>query len=101
MTQTSELTYRVAGPGGQTLRPSAASAGETSMFTESTLDVGHLRSQLKAVSTNAERVFERAFDLRQAGAPEDRVDAAMAELSRLQERARQLREQLGTQPVLH
>ena len=71
------------------------------MITESTPDVGHLRSQLKAVTTNAERVFEQAFDLQQAGACEDRVDAAMAEFSRLQERARQLHEQLDKQPVLH
>ena len=71
------------------------------MITESTPDVGHLRSQLKAISTNAERMFERAFDLQQAGASEERVDAAMAELSRLQERARHLHEQLGEQLVLH
>jgi hypothetical protein len=71
------------------------------MITDCSLDVGQLRSQLKTISTHAERVFERAFDLRQAGASEDRVDAAMAELSRLQERARQLREQLGTETVLH
>lgn len=71
------------------------------MITESTPNLGHLRSQLTATSRNAERAFERAFDLQQAGAPEERVDAAMAELSRLQERARELREQLGEQPVLH
>jgi hypothetical protein len=54
------------------------------------------------VSRNAERAFERAFDLQQAGAPSDRVDAAMAEISRLEESARVLREQLGEQPpVLH
>ena len=70
------------------------------MNTESTVNVGHLRSQLTAISRNAERAFERAFDLQQAGAPADRVDAAMAEINRLQETARQLREQLG-EPVLH
>ena len=71
------------------------------MITESTPDVGHLRSQLTLTDRNAERAFERAFDLREAGAPEERVDAAMAELSRLQEKARVLREQLGKQTVLH
>jgi hypothetical protein len=71
------------------------------MTTASTVNVGHLRSQLTVTSRNAERAFERAFDLQQAGAPEDRVDAAMAEVSRLQEIARGLREQLGEQPVLH
>ncbi|QJW84958.1 hypothetical protein HK414_19495 [Ramlibacter terrae] len=68
----------------------------------STVDVGRLRSQLTTVSRNAERAFERAFDLQQAGAPADRVEAAMAEISRLQESACRLREQLGEpQPVLH
>lgn len=71
------------------------------MTTESIVNVGHLRSQLATTSRNAERAFERAFDLQQAGAPEDRVDAAMAEVSRLQAIARGLREQLGEQPVLH
>jgi hypothetical protein len=71
------------------------------MTTESTANVAHLRSQLAAISRNAERAFERAFDLQQAGAPEDRVEAALAETSRLQESARRLREQLGEQPVLH
>lgn len=64
-------------------------------------DVGRLRSQLHAISRDAERAFERAFDLQQAGAPADRVEAAMAEISRLQESARQVRAQLGEQPVLH
>ena len=71
------------------------------MNTESTADVGRLRSQLTAIDRSAERAFERAFDLQQAGAPADRVEAAMAEISRLQESARRLREQLGEQPVLH
>ena len=71
------------------------------MTTETLADVGRLRSQLSMVSRNAERAFERAFDLQQAGAPADRVEAAMAEITRLQESARQLREQLGEQPVLH
>jgi hypothetical protein len=70
------------------------------MTTES-IDVGHLRSQLTAISVNTERAFDRAFDLQQAGAPAERVDAAMAEITRLQESARRLREQLGEQPVLH
>ena len=71
------------------------------MTTESIANVGHLRSQLTAIDRNAERAFERAFDLQQAGAPAERVDAAMAEINRLEESARQLREQLGEQPVLH
>ena len=70
------------------------------MSTETTANVGHLRSQLTAISRNAELAFERAFDLQQAGAPADRVEAAMAEISRLQERERSLRKQLG-EPVLH
>jgi len=71
------------------------------MTTQSIANVGYLRSQLTTVDRNAERAFERAFDLQQAGAPADRVEAAMAEISRLQETARQLRAQLGEQPVLH
>ena len=71
------------------------------MTTESVANVGHLRSQLTAISRNAERAFERAFDLQQAGAAAERVDAAVAEVSRLQETVRRLREQLGEQPVLH
>lgn len=61
----------------------------------------HLRSQLATISRSAEHAFERAFDLQQAGAPEERVEAAMAEIRRLQEMASRLREQLGEQPVLH
>ena len=71
------------------------------MTTESVANVGHLRSQLTAIDRNAERAFERAFDLQQAGASSERVDAALAEISRLQESARRLREQLAEQPVLH
>lgn len=71
------------------------------MTTQSIANLGHLRSQLTATSRDAELAFERAFDLQQAGAPAERVDAAIAEISRLQERARRLREQLGQEPVLH
>ena len=71
------------------------------MITEPVANVGHLRSQLTVISRNAERAFERAFDLQQAGAPAERVDAAMAEMNRLQESARRMREQLGEQSVLH
>ena len=71
------------------------------MTTQSIANVGHLRSQLTATNRDAELAFERAFDLQQAGAPAERVDAAIAEISRLQERARRLREQLGQEPVLH
>ena len=53
------------------------------------------------IDSHAERAFERAFDLQQAGAPAERVEAAMAEIERLQASARRLREQLGEQPVLH
>jgi hypothetical protein len=70
------------------------------MTTECIPNVGQLRSQLTAIDRNAERAFERAFDLQQAGAASERVEAALAEISRLQECARQLREQLG-EPVLH
>jgi hypothetical protein len=70
------------------------------MTTACIADVGHIRSQLTAIDRNAERAFERAFDLQQAGAASARVEAALAEISRLQECARQLREQLG-EPVLH
>lgn len=71
------------------------------MITESTFDLGHLRAQLTVLDRNAERAFERAFDLQEAGAPAEKVDAAMAELHLLQERVRALRDQLGVQPVLH
>ena len=71
------------------------------MNTVPVANVGHLRSQLTVVSRNAEHAFERAFDLQQAGAPAERVEAAMAEVNRLQESARRLREQLGEQPVMH
>lgn len=71
------------------------------MTMQATADVGRLRSQLTMTLRNAELAFERAFDLQQAGAPAERVDAAMAETSRLQDTARRLREQLGEQPVLH
>jgi hypothetical protein len=71
------------------------------MTTASNVDVGRLRSQLTTLSRSAERAFERAFDLQQAGAPADRVEAAMAEISRLEESVRKVREQLGETPVLH
>jgi len=71
------------------------------MITESVANVAHLRSQLTAIDRNAERAFDRAFDLQQAGAPAERVEAALAEINRLQESARRLRAQLGEQPALH
>lgn len=71
------------------------------MTMQSIADVGRLRSQLTVTLKNAELAFERAFDLRQAGASIERVDAALAESTRLQEAARRLREQLGAQVVLH
>lgn len=71
------------------------------MNTQAIADVGRLRSQLTTISRNVELAFERAFDLQQACAPADRVEAAMAEISRLQESAHRLREQLGEQPVLN
>lgn len=71
------------------------------MTTEPIATLGSLRSQLTAVCRSAELAFDRAFDLQQSGAPEERVEAALAEITRLQESARRLREQLGDQPVLH
>jgi hypothetical protein len=71
------------------------------MTTASTIDVAHVRSQLTTFSRNAERAFERAFDLQQAGAPAERVDAALAEVNRLQDVVRKLREQLPGSPMLH
>jgi HAMP domain-containing protein len=71
------------------------------MTTASIVNVGHIRSQLTAIDKNAERAFDRAFDLQQAGAPAERVEAALAEINRLQESARRLRQQLGEQAVLH
>lgn len=71
------------------------------MTMQTVADTGRLRSQLTMISRNAELAFERAFDLQQAGAPAERVEAALAETSRLQDSARQLREQLGEQPTLH
>lgn len=71
------------------------------MTTASTIDVARLRSQLTVFSRNAESAFERAFDLQQAGAPAERIDAALAEVARLQEAVRKLREQLPEESVLH
>jgi hypothetical protein len=71
------------------------------MITDAIANVAHLRSQLTTLDRNAERAFDRAFDLQQAGAPQERVEAALAEINRLQEGARRLREQLGEPPVLH
>lgn len=69
------------------------------MSTQSIADVGRLRSELAAISVQAERAFERAFDLQQAGAATERVDAVMADVKRLQDRERELREQLGQQTL--
>ena len=71
------------------------------MTTASTIDVARLRSQLTTVSQRAETAFERAFDLQQAGAPAERIDAALAEVTRLQEAVRKLREQLPDTSTLH
>ena len=71
------------------------------MTTVSTIDVARLRSQLTMYSKNAESAFERAFDLQQAGAPAERIDAALAEVARLQETVRKLREQLPEESLLH
>lgn len=71
------------------------------MTTVSTTDVARLRSQLTMYSKNAESAFERAFDLQQAGAPAERIDAALAEVARLQETVRKLREQLPEESLLH
>lgn len=71
------------------------------MTTETTTDFARIRSQLTMFNQKAETAFERAFDLQQAGAPEDRIDAALAEVARLQETVRKLREQLPGTPTLH
>lgn len=71
------------------------------MTTASTTDVARLRSRLTMYSKDAESAFERAFDLQQAGAPAERIDAALAEVARLQEAVRKLREQLPEEATLH
>jgi hypothetical protein len=71
------------------------------MATGSTTDLARLRSQLTTFSRNADSALERAFDLQQAGAPSERVDAALAEVTRLQEMVRKLREQLPQPSTLH
>ena len=71
------------------------------MTIASTPDIAHLRSQLTVYSNKAESAFERAFDLQQAGAPPERIDAALAEVTRLQEAVRKLREQLPIADTLH
>ena len=71
------------------------------MTIASTHDVAHLRSQLTMYSNKAESAFERAFDLQQAGAPSERIDAALAEVTRLQEAVRKLREQLPAELIVH
>ena len=71
------------------------------MTTGSTTELAHIRSQLTLFSRNAESALDRAFDLQQAGAPSERVDAALAEVARLQETVRQLREQLPGPSLLH
>ena len=60
-----------------------------------------LRLQLTACSKHAERAFERAFDLQQAGAPTERVNAALAELGRLQLALVELDAQIHSAAPLH
>ncbi|MBC5768225.1 hypothetical protein [Ramlibacter albus] len=64
-------------------------------------DIAHVRAQLTLLSQRADKAFERAFDLQQAGAPSDRVDAALAEVVRLQDAVRALREQVPEPALLH
>jgi hypothetical protein len=71
------------------------------MTTAQTADVFRLRTELTMLSRKAELAFEKAFDLQQAGAPSERVDAAMAEVTRLQEAARSVSERLQGERVLH
>jgi hypothetical protein len=71
------------------------------MTIATTPDVARIRSQLTMFSQKAETAFERAFDLQQAGAPSERIDAALAEVTRLQETVRQLREQLPSFDTVH
>jgi hypothetical protein len=47
--------------------------------------VPHLRSQFVLQSSKAEKALDHAFDLRQSGASAEAVDAALAEVARLQE----------------
>ena len=46
--------------------------------------ISSLRSQLLIQGRKAETALDRAFDLQQAGAPEESVDRALAEATRLQ-----------------
>jgi gamma-glutamylcysteine synthetase len=73
----------------------------TTATATATADVSRLRSQLTLLSRHAESAFERAFDLQQSGAPAERVDAALAEVTRLQASVRELHERLGVDSVLH
>lgn len=61
----------------------------------------YLRNQLSVQSKNAEKAFERAFDLQQAGADAARVDAALAEVNRLQGVISELQERLGGNALVH
>jgi hypothetical protein len=60
-----------------------------------------LQLKLTACSKHAERAFERAFDLQQAGAPVESVNAALAELGRLQLALVDLEAQIHSAAVLH
>jgi hypothetical protein len=46
--------------------------------------ISSLRSQLLIQGRKAETALDRAFDLQQAGAPDESVDRALAEATRLQ-----------------
>jgi hypothetical protein len=48
------------------------------------IDVAYLRAQVAMQGRKAEMALDRAFDLQQAGAPEESVEAALAEATRLQ-----------------
>jgi hypothetical protein len=58
------------------------------------VDVLYLRSQLVMQGRKAEKALDHAFDLQQAGAPAESVDAALAEVRRLQAAVLALRQRM-------
>lgn len=58
------------------------------------IDAAYLRSQIVAQGQKAETALDRAFDLQQAGAPAESVEAALAEVRRLQTAVVALRERM-------
>ncbi|HEX2546291.1 MAG TPA: hypothetical protein VHL79_15535 [Ramlibacter sp.] len=60
----------------------------------SDIDVSYLRTQLAMQGKKAESALDRAFDLQQAGAPAESVEAALAEATRLQAAMVDLRQKM-------